>query len=39
CADISQPIDDFRASAEYRKEILRVLIEEAFDEAYAQVAG
>ena len=39
CADISKPIDDFRASAEYRKEILRVLVEEAFDEAYAQVAG
>ncbi len=39
CADISKPIDDFRASAEYRKEILKVLVEEAFDEAYAQVAG
>jgi carbon-monoxide dehydrogenase medium subunit len=39
CAEISKPIDDFRASAEYRKEILRVLIEEAFDEAYAQVAS
>ncbi len=39
CADISKPIDDFRASAEYRKEILQVLVEEAFDEAYIQVAG
>ena len=34
CADVSKPIDDFRASAEYRKEILKVLFERAFVEAH-----
>ncbi len=34
CAATSKPIDDFRASAEYRKEILKVLFERAFAEAY-----
>lgn len=34
CADASKPIDDFRASADYRKEILKVLFERAFVEAY-----
>ncbi len=38
CADVSKPIDDFRASAEYRKEILRVLVEEACEEAYGRLA-
>ena len=36
CADASKPIDDFRASADYRKEILKVLFERAFAEAYEQ---
>ncbi|MDP6644623.1 MAG: xanthine dehydrogenase family protein subunit M [Rhodospirillales bacterium] len=39
CAGQSKPIDDYRASAEYRKEILKVLFERAFDEAYCQIAG
>lgn len=34
CADASKPIDDFRASADYRKEMLKVLFERAFVEAY-----
>ena len=34
CADASKPIDDFRASAMYRKEVLKVLFERAFAEAY-----
>ncbi len=34
CAEASKPIDDFRASAEYRKEMLKVLFERAFVEAY-----
>ena len=36
CADASKPIDDFRASADYRKEILKVLFERAFAESYEQ---
>ena len=36
CADASKPIDDFRASADYRKEVLKVLFERAFAEAYEQ---
>lgn len=35
CAAVSKPIDDFRASAEYRKEILKVLVQRAFEEAHA----
>jgi carbon-monoxide dehydrogenase medium subunit len=35
CAKISTPIDDFRASEEYRKEMLKVLFERAFEEAYS----
>jgi carbon-monoxide dehydrogenase medium subunit len=35
CAAASSPIDDFRASADYRREILKVLFERAFEEAYA----
>lgn len=38
CADQSKPIDDYRASAEYRKEILKVLFERAFDEAFTNAA-
>ncbi len=38
CADASKPIDDFRASAEYRKEVLRVLVEESIEEAYSRAA-
>ncbi len=34
CAAVSKPIDDFRASAEYRREILKVLVQRAFGEAY-----
>lgn len=39
CAKASKPIDDFRASADYRKEILKVLFERAFAEAYERAAG
>ena len=39
CAKISRPIDDFRASEEYRKEILKVLFERAFEEAYSLAIG
>jgi aerobic carbon-monoxide dehydrogenase medium subunit len=37
CADRSRPIDDFRASAEYRREILKVLFARAFIEASARI--
>ena len=39
CARVSKPIDDFRASAEYRRELLKVLFERAFDEAYSLASG
>jgi carbon-monoxide dehydrogenase medium subunit len=39
CAKISTPIDDFRASEEYRKEMLKVLFERAFEEAYSLATG
>jgi carbon-monoxide dehydrogenase medium subunit len=39
CAKASRPIDDFRASADYRKEILKVLFERAFAEAYELATG
>jgi carbon-monoxide dehydrogenase medium subunit len=39
CAKISKPIDDFRASAEYRREMLKVLFERAFNEAYSLATG
>jgi len=38
CADQSRPIDDYRASAEYRREILKVLFERAFDDAFTNAA-
>jgi carbon-monoxide dehydrogenase medium subunit len=38
-AEVSQPIDDFRASAEYRTEILKYLLENAFSEAWAHATG
>jgi carbon-monoxide dehydrogenase medium subunit len=39
CAKVSRPIDDFRASAEYRREMLKVLFERAFNEAYLLATG
>jgi carbon-monoxide dehydrogenase medium subunit len=39
CAKISKPIDDFRASAEYRKAVLKVFFERAFNEAYSRATG
>jgi carbon-monoxide dehydrogenase medium subunit len=39
CAKASKPIDDFRASAEYRREMLKVLFERAFNEAYSLATG
>jgi aerobic carbon-monoxide dehydrogenase medium subunit len=38
CADQSKPIDDYRASAEYRREILKVLFERAFVDAFTNAA-
>ena len=38
CADQSRPIDDYRASAEYRREILKVLFERTFDDAFTNAA-
>jgi carbon-monoxide dehydrogenase medium subunit len=39
CAKISKPIDDFRASAEYRRAVLKVHFERAFNEAYSLATG
>jgi carbon-monoxide dehydrogenase medium subunit len=39
CAAASKPIDDFRASAEYRREILKVLVPRAIGEAHAKAIG
>jgi carbon-monoxide dehydrogenase medium subunit len=39
CAQISKPIDDFRASAEYRRAVLKVHFERAFNEAYSLATG
>ena len=39
CAAASKPIDDFRASAEYRREILKVLVQRAYDEACVRAAN
>jgi carbon-monoxide dehydrogenase medium subunit len=39
CAKVSRPIDDFRASAEYRREMVKVLFERAFNEAYSLATG
>ncbi len=35
CLAAARPIDDFRASAEYRREMLKVMIQRAFEEAWA----
>jgi carbon-monoxide dehydrogenase medium subunit len=39
CAKVSRPIDDFRASADYRREMLKVLFERAINEACALASG
>ncbi len=39
CTAHSEPIDDFRGSANYRREILRVLFERAFEESYSRAIG
>ncbi len=37
CAAESRPIDDFRASAAYRREMLKVLFRRAFQEALTAI--